>query len=591
MSGVICNPLDLPYRYQDVRLGGVVRSVSREAADPSIVRYRGRYYMFASMSGGFWHSTDLLTWSFQATAQLPIYDYAPDVREINGYLVISASRRGSNSPFHRTADPLSGRFELVSPGTFAFWDPNMFQDDDGRAYFYWGCSNKEPMYGLEMNPATLTPIGVQRSVIDGHPDRHGWERTGENHDPESTTGFAKLWARLTGTAPFVEGAWMTKHDGRYYLQYAAPGTELNTYADGYYVGDSPLGPFTYADSNPFSIKPGGFITGAGHGSTFQDAHGNWWHASTMRVSVNFIFERRIGLFPAGFDEDGVLFSNQHFGDYPMIVPDGPIDPWTDTFAGWMLQSYRKPVTATSSKAGHGPQLAVNEDVRSYWLPETTKPGQSLTVDLGEAVSIRAVQVNLADHDQKRFTPKPPRSQTSFVGGAVRHLSIEDHPTEYVIETSDDGLAWTVRHDTRATGADAPHGFVVLEDGVHARYVRLTGYEMPFGGYFAVSGLRVFGTGNGAAPPATKPTARRVEGRNAALSWPASTGAHGYNVRWGNSPSKLYNSWLVYDATALDLSALTTGVAYWVAVDAFNENGVTTGDAVPIPAHTNRQDPS
>ena len=54
---------------------------------------------------------------------------------------------------------------------------------------------------------------------------------------------------------------MTKHDGKYYLQYACPGTQYNTYADGVYVGDGPLGPFTLQKSNPYSSKPGGFITG------------------------------------------------------------------------------------------------------------------------------------------------------------------------------------------------------------------------------------------------------------------------------------------------------------------------------------------
>ena len=39
---------------------------------------------------------------------------------------------------------------------------------------------------------------------------------------------------------------MTKHGGRYYLQYGAPGTEFNVYANGTYVSDKPLGPFKYA---------------------------------------------------------------------------------------------------------------------------------------------------------------------------------------------------------------------------------------------------------------------------------------------------------------------------------------------------------
>ena len=91
------------------------------------------------------------------------------------------------------------------------------------------------------------------------------------------------WARAAFGAPQdIEGAYVNKVDGRYYLQYAGPGTQFNTYADGCYVGDGPLGPFEYDPHSPFSSKPGGFITGAGHGSTFQDRHGNWWHVATMR---------------------------------------------------------------------------------------------------------------------------------------------------------------------------------------------------------------------------------------------------------------------------------------------------------------------
>ena len=67
--------------------------------------------------------------------------------------------------------------------------------------------------------------------------------------------------RDTTITPFIEGAWMTKHGGHYYLQYGAPGTEYNVYADGTYVGDDPLGPFTYAPYNPVAYKPGGFVHG------------------------------------------------------------------------------------------------------------------------------------------------------------------------------------------------------------------------------------------------------------------------------------------------------------------------------------------
>lgn len=108
---------------------------------------------------------------------------------------------------------------------------------------------------------------------------------------------------ITG-APYVEGAWMSKHGGEYYLQYGASGSRFNVYADGVYVGDRPLGPFRLAENNPYSYKPGGFLPGAGHGSTMEDTCGNAWHTATMRICVNHNFERHIGLWPAGWDEDG-----------------------------------------------------------------------------------------------------------------------------------------------------------------------------------------------------------------------------------------------------------------------------------------------
>jgi beta-xylosidase len=110
---------------------------------------------------------------------------------------------------------------------------------------------------------------------------------------------------------------MTKRAGVYYLQYAAPGTEWRTYADGVYTATSPRGPFTYAPSSPFSHKPTGFITGAGHGATFADKLGRYWHIATMRISIKHDFERRLGIFPVEFDADGVMRANTLFGDYPV----------------------------------------------------------------------------------------------------------------------------------------------------------------------------------------------------------------------------------------------------------------------------------
>src|ERR1043166_5826806 len=121
-------------------------------------------------------------------------------------------------------------------------------------------------------------------------------------------------------SPFIEGAWMSKNAGKYYLQYGAPGTEFSGYGDGVYVGDKPLGPFTYQAHNPFSYKPGGFARGAGHGATFEDDSGGYWHVSAIGICVKNNFERRIGIWPAGFDREGVMWCNSAYGDYPHYLP-------------------------------------------------------------------------------------------------------------------------------------------------------------------------------------------------------------------------------------------------------------------------------
>ena len=123
---------------------------------------------------------------------------------------------------------------------------------------------------------------------------------------------------------------MTKHNGRYYLQYGAPATEISGYADGVAVSDQPLGNFVH-QSLPLSWKPGGFARGAGHGATFQDKWENYWHISTISISVKNSFERRLGLWPAGFDNNDIMYCNTAFGDYPQFLPDGKEDHLSSRF--------------------------------------------------------------------------------------------------------------------------------------------------------------------------------------------------------------------------------------------------------------------
>ena len=588
MPRTFCNPLDLSYRFQDkIAPGKMAEWRFREAADPTIIAWRGRYLLFASMSGGFWHSVDLVTWEFKATPELPIEDYAPDVRVIDGRVVFSASKRGQLCTFFASDDPLTQPFEPIAT-TMEFWDPDLFQDDDGRVYLYWGCTNTEPVWGIELDRATFEPIGEKVAVVPECEAEHGWERTGEsNHLDEPKTEMERTIRAHTGTKPFIEGAFMTKHDGRYYLQYAAPGTQCNVYADGVYVGDGPLGPFTYQAWNPFSSNPGGFMQGAGHGSTFRDAHGNWWHASTMRISVNEQFERRVGLFPCYFDEQGTMHCDQRLACYPQTLPDGLRAYDEAAEPVWMLLSAGATASASSAEDGHGAELAANEDCRTWWAAAADDKDPWFALDLGTMCEVRAIQVNLAEHGLPA-TDTPEEAYVDSGAYFKRLITVEDQPTRYLLEVSADGEVWEPVLDLTDGASDRPHAYVELPEGRALRYVRLAHIVAPLGGRAAVSGLRVFGVAaNGAERPAVVDSLRatRVEGGlSAELAWEPVASARGYVVRYGLALDALYGSWEIPSGSVGThlLTTLNAGEPYYVAIDSFNEAGVTRGAPVLLP---------
>ncbi|MBI9065365.1 MAG: family 43 glycosylhydrolase, partial [Marinilabiliaceae bacterium] len=261
----ICNPLNLSYRFMPEKPS------RREAADPSVIIFRDDYYLFASKSGGYWYSADLADWIFVETDEIPTEEYAPTAISLNDTIFFLAS---SGQPaIYKSGDPQSGKWEIARESLpFPVVDPAFYQDDDGRLYLYWGCSNREPIYAVELDyNNNFEPLGNITECFSGLPEKHGWEQKGDYNE-------------LPGR-PWIEGAWVNKHNNRYYLQYAGPGTEYKSYADGVYVADNPLGPFKYAEHNPFSYKPEGFICGAGHGSTIKDRYGNYWHFATMSVNI------------------------------------------------------------------------------------------------------------------------------------------------------------------------------------------------------------------------------------------------------------------------------------------------------------------
>lgn len=538
-----CNPLNIDYTYM---VYNAYNDLSyRSGADPAVVSFRGEYYMFVTRSMGYWHSKDLLHWQFiapekwyfQGSNAPAAFNYKDSV------LYVMGDPSGSMSVLY-TDDPKKGDWKAVPGILNDLQDPALFIDDDGKTYLYWGSSNVFPIRGRELNKNDrFKPLSARvDSLFYLDMSKHGWERFGENHADTVLGGY-------------MEGPWMTKHNGKYYLQYGAPGTEFNVYGDGAYVSNKPLGPFQYMPNNPFSYKPGGFMNGAGHGSTVVGPGGKYWHFASMAMPVNVNWERRLCMYATYFDKDGLMYSDTYFGDYPHFAP--ATGERSGKFTGWMLLSYNKPVKASGYRESYTAKNVTDENAKTFWLAPENNDQQWIEIDLQHLSEVRAIQINYNDYKSGMY-------------GRIKNLY-----HRYIVEGSVDGKSWFTIVDKSRNFQDVPNDYVALADAVKTRYVRFKNIHCPTP-HLSISDIRVFGEGNGKPPVKVQQFTinRKTDRRDAIIRWKAQPNAQGYNVIWGIAPDKLYSSWMVYGNNELDLKALNRDQEYYFTIEAFNEHGVS-----------------
>ena len=591
-----CNPINIDYGYTPIP-NFSESGRHRATADPVIVMYKGDYYLFSTNQWGYWWSHDMLHWNFISKKFLRpwntgTYDElcAPAVGIIGDTMIVFGSTYTRTFSIWMSTNPRANEWKpLVDSFDIGGWDPAFFTDDDGRLYMYNGSSNAYPTYGVELNRKTLQPIGTRTPMYLLQDWRYGWQRFGEHMDN-------------TFLDPFIEGSWMTKHNSKYYFQYGAPGTEFSGYADGVVVGSKPLfdGIEITPQSDPLSMKLGGFARGAGHGSTYQDNYGNYWHISTIMLSVKNNFERRLGIWPAGFDKDDVMWCNTAFGDYPHYLPapsDSPrggesnaqpllkqdvannkmISKSGDSglvsspsggpggaFTGWMLLNYKKPLAVSSTLGSYAANNANDEDIKTYWSAATGGKGEWIQSDLGNVSMVNAIQINYADQDVD----------------SNRLGKFNDQYHQYKLYSSIDGKKWSLLVDKSNNKTDVPHDYVELEKPVQARFIKLENIHMPTG-KFALSGFRIFGNGSAlggrAKPDAVKTffvLRTEKDKRSGWIKWNPVSNAYAYNIYYGTAPDKLYNCIMVYDNNEYWFKAMDKLKTYYFTIETINENGVS-----------------
>jgi beta-xylosidase len=183
-----------------------------------------------------WASKQL--WAPDAAFKNGTYYLFFPARDAEGIFRIGvATGESPSGPFSAEPEPIAGSYSI---------DPCSFVDRDGAGYLYfgglWG-GQLQCWQGASFNSSGAEPTGDAPALgprvaklsedlksLDGEVielrilDENGDALRADDHDRR-----------------FFEGAWVHKHDGRYYLSYSTGDTHYLVWA----VSDSPLGPFTY----------------------------------------------------------------------------------------------------------------------------------------------------------------------------------------------------------------------------------------------------------------------------------------------------------------------------------------------------------
>ena len=460
-----CNPLPM------VSGGGTSAS-----GDVTVIRDNGKYFMYCS-GGGAWVSADLLNWSLHRITNVPV---APHVVKFDGAFYMCGNSENNGTLF-KSDNPL-GPFAKVgdwknTPGVAGGWnsafDMDIFVDDDNKPYLYYPGRGVSGIYVVPLDSNDLTRFAGPPQHLFGFNKNHIWERYGEMNE-------------YTDVA-WVEGPWLQKHNGTYYLEYSASGTQWKTYAEGYYTAKSPMGPFSYAPNNPLLRKTDGLVTGTAHGSIVEGPGGQLWQFYTI-VLNNPPGGRRIGMDPVAFDKDGNM--SCRISDTPQWAPGVVADPAKDGDSGAIPVTINK-VRAMNALSKFSSELpgrfaayAVDNSSGTWWEPSPDDAQPALTLELSPATRFDVVQLFTIDSARLLFTgggrfgargmtPVATTNTTPATASALPATSAY----QYKIDVSADGTNYTTVLD-QSTNAIVRNTIFEEIPPTKCRFVRLTMTNWP-----------------------------------------------------------------------------------------------------------------
>jgi hypothetical protein len=391
----------------------------RETGDPSVIYHDGAWYLFPSC-GMAWRSEDFVNWTYHPTGPEHI-GYAPTVVKCHDKFLLTAQ----TDTIWEAPHPLGPWVELgcvkdVEGSPTQWWDPMLFVDEGVLYCYYFLGQPNSGIFVVQMRGDDRTRFAIEPVHCFAYEPEHVWERYGDqNQNPYES---------------WIEGPWMNKIGDRYFLQYSGCGAQWKNYAVGCYIGDHPLGPFTYQSRNPILRHMHGMINGCGHHCLVEGPNSTLWSFYTTLVKIEHDFERRIGMDPAGLDDNGNLYINGPT-ETPQFGPGVLAHPERCNDAGLFNLTGGQHTTASSYMPGRSPSYATDDNIRTWWEAKGVK-------DEWLMVDITNVYHNDPARDRQSFLVSAAR--TMFADRGLDYQSgIIPAPYKYRIEGTLDGNNWFI----------------------------------------------------------------------------------------------------------------------------------------------------